>query len=78
MVFSVPTKTHGYSIPLTVTGAVFTGVGRGMRKYTQGLPVSCLSYPRNLGERPGASCPGYMQGLLHLPLLSGQNEFGGG
>jgi hypothetical protein len=43
MVFSVPTKTHGYIVPLTITGVVFTGTGRGMRKYTRGLPVSCLS-----------------------------------
>jgi hypothetical protein len=45
MVFSVPTKTHGYTVPLTVTGAVFTGTGRGIRKYTWGLPVSCLTHP---------------------------------
>ena len=37
------TQTHDKTAPLTIAGAVFTGMGMGTKKYTQGLPVSCLT-----------------------------------
>ena len=37
-------QTHGSTAPLTIAGAVFMGMGEGTQKYTQGLPVSCLTH----------------------------------